>query len=206
MGSWDGCDLKGHRRANILTAFWWGHCCHIWLTSTQAFLLTATSNTTLTLLENTHVKSTNIYQILFVNIELILTRTIGHIEVGGSMWSRCSPRLHSGLTCEAHLLCNCSKINENHILHWFKKKLIKTKKLYKVVLLTNIWHHRQWSPVIPLYVLMDFLHLLHLPLQFPSTQWCVKFWKKITHNAINNTIFKNDLKQELIDRIPEVFF
>ena len=36
-----------------------------------------------------------------------LTRTAGQIAVGGRMWSRNSPMLHSGLTWEAHLLWSC---------------------------------------------------------------------------------------------------
>ena len=43
-----------------------------------------------------------------------LTSTAGQMHVGGRMWSRNSPILHSGLTCDAHLLCNYGeRENEN---------------------------------------------------------------------------------------------
>jgi hypothetical protein len=90
------------------------------------------------------------------------TKTAGQIHVGGIIWSLFGPNVHSGFNCDAHLLCNV------------------------------IWHHRQWSPVIPLYVFIDFLHRSHLkkkyskkktkflliffcyyfPAQLPSIQWC----------------------------------
>ena len=43
--------------------------------------------------------------------------------------------------------------------------------------LTVIWHQRQCSPVIPLYDLICFRHLLHFPVQLPSVQW----WRKVYH-------------------------
>lgn len=32
---------------------------------------------------------------------------MGQIDVGGSTWIRCSPKVQSGFTCDAHLLCSC---------------------------------------------------------------------------------------------------
>jgi len=40
--------------------------------------------------------------------EVILTSTAGQIAVGGRICCLNSPKSHSGLTCEAHLLCNCT--------------------------------------------------------------------------------------------------
>jgi len=37
-----------------------------------------------------------------------LTNTAGQIAVGGRMCCLNSPKSHSGLTCEAHLLCSCT--------------------------------------------------------------------------------------------------
>ena len=41
-----------------------------------------------------------------VEVQYELTRTAGHMEVGGSAWSLNTPRSHSGFTCDAHLLCS----------------------------------------------------------------------------------------------------
>lgn len=38
--------------------------------------------------------------------ERCLSSTTGQMAVGGRMCTRWSPRVHSGLTCEAHLLCS----------------------------------------------------------------------------------------------------
>lgn len=46
--------------------------------------------------------------------DLCLSKTIGHIDVGGRMLDRRSPKLHSGFTWLAQQLCNCrdtTKIN-----------------------------------------------------------------------------------------------
>lgn len=40
-------------------------------------------------------------------VDTCRSRTIGQIDVGGRICTRCSPRVHSGLTWEAHRLCNC---------------------------------------------------------------------------------------------------
>lgn len=42
------------------------------------------------------------------HVDTCRSRTVGHIDVGGRMWTRCSPRVHSGLTCEAQRLCSCA--------------------------------------------------------------------------------------------------
>lgn len=45
-----------------------------------------------------------------------LTNTTGQIDVGGKIWSFKGPQSHSGFRCEAHLLCNYTKTeNEDSI-------------------------------------------------------------------------------------------
>jgi len=42
----------------------------------------------------------------------VLTRTAGQMAVGGKICCLNSPKSHSGLTCEAHLLCNYTQHND----------------------------------------------------------------------------------------------
>ena len=57
-----------------------------------------------------------------------------------------------------------------------EKNQIKGRRSRRRKLGTVIWHQRQCSPVMPLYDLMGPLHLEHLALQLPSTQWWDITW------------------------------
>ena len=46
-------------------------------------------------------------------VDTCRSRTIGHMDVGGRMWTRCSPKEHSGFTWEAHRLCNLNLKMQN---------------------------------------------------------------------------------------------
>ena len=50
--------------------------------------------------------------------ECCLSSTVGQIEIGGKIWTRLTPKLHSGLT-------------------WLEQRLCSVK-----------WHQRQWRPVM----------------------------------------------------------
>ena len=53
------------------------------------------------------------------HVDTCRSRTIGHIDVGGRMCTRCSPRVHSGFTWEAHRLCSWNELRK---LEWGSKK------------------------------------------------------------------------------------
>ena len=128
------------------------------------------------------------------------------MDVGASIWSQCWPKLHSGFTCDAQWLCNCAQKEKQmsnnqdrcHFVFETQKKLSQNFCLRTFWFLfcggvlfcslTVIWHQRQCNPVIPLYDLTNFRHLLHFPVQFPSVQWC--------RNVCNKTK-PEDLKKKI---------
>lgn len=69
---------------------------------------------------------------------------------------------------------------------WLPMNIDPLQYKWFLSILTDIWHHRQCTPVNPLYVLMDFLHLSHRPGQLPSTQWWFSVCKTETNQTQNS--------------------